>query len=96
MQGSLLIMCIFWRMRQHRLRIDDFGNPLDVPPTLDSALPDGAPVQVAVEDALEGDVRAVDDEDDVRVREVDASEATPLLKGRSPKASGWRRLAWWR
>ena len=26
MQGSLLVLCILWKMRQHRLRIDDFGN----------------------------------------------------------------------
>ena len=22
-------MCLLWRRRQHRLRIDDFGNPID-------------------------------------------------------------------
>jgi len=33
MQGSLLIMCLVWKARQTRLRIDDFGNPTgpDVP-----------------------------------------------------------------
>jgi len=33
MQGSLLAMCLIWRARQARLRIDDFGNKLgpDVP-----------------------------------------------------------------
>ena len=93
MQGSLLIMCIFWRMRQHRLRIDDFGNPLDAPPTLDSALPEGAPVQAAVEDAIDGDVRA-SVEDDVSVRELDASEATPLLNGKR-KSRDWRKLIRW-
>ncbi|ESK92749.1 atp synthase f0 [Moniliophthora roreri MCA 2997] len=28
MQGTLLVMCISWKIRQHRLAIDDFGNPL--------------------------------------------------------------------
>ncbi|KAF8513720.1 hypothetical protein BU17DRAFT_77149 [Hysterangium stoloniferum] len=33
MQGSLLVMCLIWKARQARLRIDDFGNKLgpDVP-----------------------------------------------------------------
>ena len=25
----LLAMCIIWKLRQSKLRIDDFGNPLD-------------------------------------------------------------------
>ena len=29
MQGMLLTMCIIWKLRQSKLRIDDFGNPLD-------------------------------------------------------------------
>ena len=86
-------MCIFWRMRQHRLRIDDFGNPLDAPPTLDPALSEGAPVQAAVEDAIDGDVRA-SVEDDVSVRELDASESTPLLNGKR-KSRDWRKLIRW-
>lgn len=28
MQATLLIMCIFWGRRQHKLGIDDFGHPL--------------------------------------------------------------------
>jgi hypothetical protein len=28
MQGSLLVMCICWKVRQKRLDIDDFGRPL--------------------------------------------------------------------
>ena len=27
MQGSLLTICIFWKIRQRRLGIDDLGNP---------------------------------------------------------------------
>lgn len=29
MQGMLLAMCLIWKLRQSKLRIDDFGNPLD-------------------------------------------------------------------
>jgi len=28
LQATLLVMCIFWKARQRRLGIDDFGNPL--------------------------------------------------------------------
>lgn len=28
MQGTLLVMCIIWKLRQNRLGIDDFGHPL--------------------------------------------------------------------
>jgi len=29
MQGMLLVMCIIWKLRQNKLRVDDFGNSLD-------------------------------------------------------------------
>ncbi|TFK45666.1 hypothetical protein OE88DRAFT_1600949, partial [Heliocybe sulcata] len=28
MQGTLLVMCIVWKFRPHKLQIDDFGQPL--------------------------------------------------------------------
>jgi len=28
LQGCLLLMCIAWKMRQQKLNVDDFGNPL--------------------------------------------------------------------
>lgn len=28
MQGILLVMCLFWKRRQSRLGIDDYGRPL--------------------------------------------------------------------
>ncbi|PPQ74468.1 hypothetical protein CVT26_001105, partial [Gymnopilus dilepis] len=31
MQGCLLVMCIFWKIRQNKLHIDDFGNPINSP-----------------------------------------------------------------
>jgi len=32
LQGCLLAMCIVWKLRQRKLHIDDFGNPLDYSP----------------------------------------------------------------
>ena len=29
LQGCLLIMCCLWKIRQKKLGIDDFGNPVD-------------------------------------------------------------------
>ncbi|KAJ3510857.1 hypothetical protein NLJ89_g4440 [Agrocybe chaxingu] len=33
LQGCLLFMCITWKVRQRKLHIDDFGNPLSTEPT---------------------------------------------------------------
>jgi hypothetical protein len=33
LQSVLLIMCLFWKKRQARLGIDDFGRPLSVDDT---------------------------------------------------------------
>ena len=80
-------MCLFWKARQRKLHIDDFGNPLEPtePQLQDSPIPvtrgpsDGERVQDAVVAAVETDVRTepeapVDDQPDV------TDEETPLLK----------------
>jgi hypothetical protein len=36
MQASLLVMCIAWKFRQHRLGIDDFGNSVGPTPVEES------------------------------------------------------------
>ena len=36
MQCVLLVLCICWKFRQHRLQIDDFGNPLPSNPLYES------------------------------------------------------------
>ena len=98
-------MCLMWRVRQRKLGIDDFGNPLEPqesssPPLLDSD-PDspvevvrgpdeGVPVQQAVETAVESDVRTPEDGED------GAGEQTPLLKrngknGKNGKSGGIRK-----
>lgn len=95
-------MCLFWRTRQRKLGIDDFGNTLepqegsppapliesgsDSPVEIVRGPDEGIPVQHAVEVATESDVRAPEDDDD-------AGEQTPLLKknGKDDKKSGIRR-----
>ncbi|TFY54462.1 hypothetical protein EVJ58_g8851 [Rhodofomes roseus] len=95
MQGSLLVMCIIWRARQHRLHIDDFGHPLDIPASSDSHTDvsrgpeEGVSVQIAVEDAVESDVRADADE-----HHEGASEETPLLKGKEARGVVRRWFGW--
>ncbi|KZT63499.1 hypothetical protein DAEQUDRAFT_733754 [Daedalea quercina L-15889] len=74
MQGSLLVMCLLWRVRQHRLRIDDFGNPLDKVPN-DSSAGVTEAVQVVVADGIESSIRV--EGTDGR---ADITEETPLLR----------------
>ncbi|KAL0071163.1 hypothetical protein AAF712_001723 [Marasmius tenuissimus] len=38
MQGVLLVLCICWKFRQHRLQIDDFGNPLPSNPLYEESV----------------------------------------------------------
>lgn len=73
MQASLLFMCFAWKIRQHRLGIDDFGRPLGE----------------AAEVAAEGAARTPSEEDGVSVAiegemsDEAAREDTPLLKSGS-------------
>lgn len=87
LQGSLLIMCLCWRARQHRLRVDDFGNPLEPSSVVDGSTE--SPVTVTLttpEAAIETDVRV-----------EGANEETPLLvKGSNAdgtRTSKW--FTWW-
>ncbi|KAJ7078446.1 hypothetical protein B0H15DRAFT_537405 [Mycena belliarum] len=62
MQGSLLAICIAWKLRQRRLHIDDFGGPLEGDPPSTSA--PGS--QRTYRDAEAGeDVGGEEDEEDV-------------------------------
>ncbi|KAI0768329.1 hypothetical protein BD413DRAFT_135076 [Trametes elegans] len=111
MQGVLLAMCIVFRFRQHRLGLDDFGRPLKAsaasssPASPDSTSSSGAtaapPVEAAVGDAVQSDVRSehgVDVEQGELVR--GAGEQTPLLAKRGAAEGGERKargvLAWFR
>ncbi|PCH37598.1 hypothetical protein WOLCODRAFT_110170 [Wolfiporia cocos MD-104 SS10] len=101
MQGSLLIMCLFWLARQRRLGIDDFGNPLSPPETdedVDSPVSiiingpeEGVPVRTAVEAAVESDVRRETEREGSRV-----NERSPLLdKGNRDSKQGWKGWLGW-
>ncbi|KJA29666.1 hypothetical protein HYPSUDRAFT_81319 [Hypholoma sublateritium FD-334 SS-4] len=81
LQGILLAMCIVWKIRQRRLRVDDFGRPMDPQPyVLDEpasviSAPDDYPIIVREDTA-----RSVDEP----VAEED--EETPLLRRRERAA----------
>ncbi|KAI0340331.1 hypothetical protein BDW22DRAFT_1360269 [Trametopsis cervina] len=89
LQGILLVMCIMWKLRQHRLKIDDFGNPLvdeqpdfaDSPITVTQGPADGEDVQDAVSAAVQTDIHWSNE---------DANEESPLLKQDSAtKGRSW-------
>ena len=86
MQGMLLAMCIIWKLRQSKLRIDDFGNPLDAGydviggVTLSEANTEtgaSVPSTPADSDVSEG------------LLEPSPSERTPLLPIPSPSQRKW-------
>ncbi|KAI8972398.1 hypothetical protein BD414DRAFT_469382 [Trametes punicea] len=93
MQGILLVMCILFRTRQHKLGLDDFGRPLNKassptdPSNISSSEEEGtpSPVEAAVGDAVQSDVRSehgVDVAEGEREVVGTVGEETPLL----PKA----------
>ena len=90
MQGILLFMCICWKVRQRKLRIDDFGHPLrnsplpELPSTEDS-LDDGESVEETMEDGYM-------EEDIVSIGPEEAEEAALLGRRRKRKV---RRRRWW-
>lgn len=103
LQGTLLVMCLLWKSRQHKLGIDDFGNPLiSVEPQLqESPIPvtrvpsDGERVQDAVSAAVESDVRE-EPEDTSGDHGERADEETPLLKRNASESQGRSWFGWLR
>ncbi|KAA1474477.1 hypothetical protein DENSPDRAFT_841076 [Dentipellis sp. KUC8613] len=86
MQACLLVMCIFWKFRQQRLHIDDFGHPLpnaDEPPSPNMVRgpEQDVPVQEAVEDAVEGSI--------LETPVTEADERTSLLNKSTTEKRGW-------
>lgn len=56
MQGSLLVMCLLWKARQARLRIDDFGNKIGPEvPIVTVTNSDTDPLEQEVEDVITGE-----------------------------------------
>lgn len=91
MQGVLLFMCICWKVRQQRLRIDDFGHPLRTSPlpelpTTDT-LDDGESVEETMEDGYM-------EEDIVSIGPEEAEEAALLGRRRTRKRK-IRKPRWW-
>ncbi|PVG01615.1 hypothetical protein CPB86DRAFT_752908 [Serendipita vermifera] len=88
MQGSLLVMCICWKVRQRRLDIDDFGRPLhshgpaSVQDHLNQAV---ATASAALSSAQEGISNAIP---------AGHSERTPLL-GNSSSSQRAQKKPWY-
>jgi hypothetical protein len=89
MQTALLVMCIAWKFRQRRLRIDDFGYSLDSASS--TPLTDDVDTVVGeVSDPQVGSISFADNAEDAR-------EDAPLLgkprrSGRSSRFFGWLKL----
>lgn len=82
MQGILLVMCIVFRIRQHKHGLDDFGHPLagaDVAVPSSPASQTPSPVETAVGDAVDSDVRSEHGVDVVSGERAAVGEETPLL-----------------
>ncbi|KAG1807470.1 uncharacterized protein BJ212DRAFT_1386897 [Suillus subaureus] len=89
MQTALLVMCIAWKFRQRRLRIDDFGYSLDSASS--TPLTDDIDTVVGeVSDPQVGDISFANNAEDAR--EDAPLLAKPRRSGRSSKFFGWLRL----
>lgn len=96
-------MCIMWKARQHRLGIDDFGNPIAEhsrepapasPVSIIQGPRDGTPVQQAVNEAVQTDLRSQETEDDHQAETHEPHEDTPLLKKDTDGNSGRTWFGW--
>jgi uncharacterized protein with PQ loop repeat len=84
LQGCLLAMCIAWKIRQRKLHIDDFGNPLDCSPPRNWSRIDPDTEETA---EVHDHSLVLDDDDSVpglvttpSGPERDMNEQTPLLR----------------
>jgi len=79
MQGCLLVMCCLWKIRQDKLGIDDFGNPVDplIYPTINTDQVHYQQYQDVVtgpyDSATEGDMSPVRSQEAVDVDETSSS-----------------------
>jgi len=89
MQGVLLFMCICWKVRQRRLRIDDFGRPLRNSPLAELPSTDSPDDGESVEETMEDDSM---EEDIVSISPEDAEQAALLGRRKKRKI---RRRRWW-
>ena len=87
MQGILLFLCICWKVRQHRLHIDDFGHPLrtELPPP-------EPPVTQESEDRGSVDETVDAFDDDLVSISYEEAEQAPLLRDRKKRS---KKRKWW-
>ena len=89
MQGVLLFMCICWKVRQQRLRIDDFGRPLRNSPLPELPSTDRLDDGESVEETTEEDYM---EEDIVSISAEEAEQAALLGRRKKRKI---RKRKWW-
>ncbi|KIJ99061.1 hypothetical protein K443DRAFT_8657 [Laccaria amethystina LaAM-08-1] len=96
MQGTLLTMCIFWKIRQRRLGIDDFGNPLfGSGVTSDGEVITTAAPPSNVETDAQGEVTVTVIEDaEYHAHGNLVGEETPLLHGLGGNLKGRSSRRW--
>ena len=84
----LLTMCIVWKLRQSKLRVDDFGNPLDAGYDVVGGVTLSGP---ATEASLPSTPSGSDINDRLLSPDTEPTERTPLLP--IPDES---QRKWWR
>lgn len=89
MQGVLLFMCICWKVRQRRLRIDDFGRPLRNSPLPELPSTDELDDGESVEETTENDSV---EEDIISISPEEAEQAALLGRRKRRKI---RKRRWW-
>jgi len=89
MQGILLVMCIGWKVRQRRLRMDDFGHPLRNSPLPELPTTDGLDDGESVAEAVEDDSM---EEDIISISPEEAEQASLMGRRKKRKIRGRQ---WW-
>jgi hypothetical protein len=86
MQGILLVMCLCWKVRQRKLRIDDFGHPLRNSPLPELPIDDEESIEESDEDSMEEDIVSITAEE---------AEQTPLVANRRRRRTKkWKWRSW--
>jgi len=102
MQGSLLIMCFVWKVRQKRLGVDDYGvTRSHLSEAVSEAIHDEGGVLPEPAPGVQANGDASADVNDVDARRANVSEQTPLLErtltgtviGKDPLE---RKKPWWK
>jgi hypothetical protein len=87
MQGSLLVMCFVWKVRQKKLGIDDFGiTRSHLPSAVSDAIEDEAGVLPEPTSGTQTNGSEGGGMDDVAASRASVTEQTPLLE-RTPSGT---------